>query len=222
MSYPAFYDAVARITLYDPLAEFLGATHNGRIEYAYVDAVKLAGHSCPTVAGAYLMTLNALAWLYPDSTPQRGGVRVEFGTTQSEGVTGVMAAVTGLLTGAAGEGGFKGIGGRFVRRDLLAFAARNDSEVHFTRLDSGARVAVAYHPEIVPAPPELQGLMSKLLAGSASDTERAAFGQLWQMRVKRILIDHCDDPALVVCRDDPVPSSTQADEPYLHLAQPTT
>jgi len=204
MSFPAFYDAVARITLHDPLAEFLGAADNGRIEYGYVDAVKLAGHSCPTVAGAYLMTLKALARLYPDGTPQRGGVRVEFGTSQSEGVTGVIAAVAGLLTGAAGEGGFKGIGGRFGRRDLLAFVARNDSQVHFTRLDSGVRVAVTYHPDVVPAPSELQALMAKLLAGSASDTERAAFGRLWQMRVKRILIDHFNDPELIVCRDEPI------------------
>lgn len=203
MNYPPFYDAVARITLYDPLAEFLGATDAGLIEYGYVDAVKFAGHSCPTVAGAYLMTLKSLARLYPDGLPQRGGVRVEFGTSQAEGVTGVIAAVAGLLTGAAGEGGFKGIGGWFVRRDLLAFAARNDCEVHFTRIDTGARVAVAYHPEIVPVPPEQQELMQKLHAGTASESERAAFGRLWQMRVKRILIDHGDDPALVVCRDVP-------------------
>jgi len=73
MSYPAFYDAVARITLHDPLAEFLGAADKGLIEYGYVDAVKLAGHSCPTVAGAYLMTLKALARLYPDGTPHAAG-----------------------------------------------------------------------------------------------------------------------------------------------------
>lgn len=203
MSYPAFFDAVARITLHDPLAEFLGAADDGLIEYGYVDAVKLAGHSCPTVAGAYLMTLKALARLYPDSTPQRGGFRIEFGTAQADGVTGVIAAVAGLLTGAAGEGGFKGLAGKFARRDLLAFTAGNTAEVRFTRLDSGACVAITYHPDAVPAPPELQTLMPKLLAGSASDTERAVFGRLWQMRVKRILIDHCDDPALLVCREDP-------------------
>jgi hypothetical protein len=208
MSYPAFYDAVARITLHDPLAEFLGAADEGLIEYGYVDAVKLAGHSCPTVAGAYLMTLKALARLYPDGTPQRGGVRIEFGTPQAEGVSGVIAAVAGLLTGAAGEGGFQGLAGKFARRNLLAFAAGNAAEVRFTRLDSGARVTVAYHPDAVPAAPELRALMPKLLAGSASDTERTEFGRLWQMRVKRILIDHCDDPALLVCRDDPVPAST--------------
>lgn len=203
MSYPAFFDAVARITLYDPLAEFLGTAGSGRIEYGYLDAVKLAGHSCPTVAGAYLMTRQALGRLYPDSLPQRGGIRVEFGTAQGDGVTGVIAAVTGLLTGAAGEGGFKGLAGRFSRRNLLAFAAGDPAEIRFSRFDTGARVAVAYHPEAVPAPPELQALMQKMLAGAASDAERTEFGRLWQMRVKRILIDHCDDPALLVCRDDP-------------------
>jgi hypothetical protein len=64
-------------------------------------------------------------------------------------------------------------------------------------------VAITYHSDAVPASPKLQTLMPKLSAGSASDTERAACGRLWQMRGKRILIDHCDDPALRVCRDDP-------------------
>jgi len=53
ITYPAFFDEVETITLHDPLAEFLGSASDGRIKYAYVDTVKLAGHSCPTVAGAY-------------------------------------------------------------------------------------------------------------------------------------------------------------------------
>lgn len=201
MNTPAFFDAVARITLHDPLAELLGAAENGLIEYGYADAVKLAGHSCPTVAGAYLMTLKALGRLYPQGTPERGGVRVEFDAPQAEGVTGVIAAVVGLLTGAAGEGGFKGLAGRYSRRNLLLFAAGTDAEVRFTRLDTGACVATTYHPDVVPAPAELQVLMPKLLAGAASDAEREEFGRHWQMRVKRILIDHFNDPALVVCRE---------------------
>ena len=65
MKTPAFYDAVAPIAVTDPLAELLGAAEGGRFEYHYRDAVKLAGHSCPTVAGAWLMTRTALARLYP-------------------------------------------------------------------------------------------------------------------------------------------------------------
>jgi hypothetical protein len=153
------------------------------------------------------MALKAFARLYPDVIPERGAVRVELGTSQAEGVTGVIAAVASLLTGAAGEGGFKGIAGRFDRRSLLTFAARHEAEVRFSRLDSGARVAVSYHPGRVPVPAELQMLMEKMIAGSARDAERAEFGRLWQMRVKRILIDDCDDPALIVCRDDPLVGS---------------
>jgi formylmethanofuran dehydrogenase subunit E len=204
MSFPEFFAAVPRLTLQDPLAELLGAAENGRIEYGYTDAVKLAGHSCPTVAGAYLMTLKALTRLYPDGLPQRGGIRVELSAAQADGVAGVTAAVASLLTGAAGEGGFKGLAGRFSRRNLLAFGAAIDAELCFTRIDSGARVAVAYHPEVVPAPPELQKLMPKLLADTASAAEATEFGRLWQLRVKRILIDHFDDPALVTCREIPL------------------
>jgi formylmethanofuran dehydrogenase subunit E len=200
MSYPEFFAAVPRITLHDPLAERLGAAENGLIEYGYTDAVKLAGHSCPTVAGAYLMTLKALAKLYPEGQPERGGIRVELRAAQADGTAGVTGAVAGLLTGAAGEGGFQGLGGRFSRRNLLEFAAGIDAEICFTRMDSGARVTAAYHPEVVPTSPELQELMPKLLSGAASAADKTAFGRLWQMRVKRILIDHFDDQELVLCQ----------------------
>lgn len=197
MNHPAFFDEVKSLTLRDPLADVLGAASDGLITYGYLDAVKLAGHSCPTVAGAWLMTLKALEKLYPDSTPERGGIKVELGASQAEGVTGVIAAVAGLLTGAAGDGGFKGLGGRHGRRNLLMFES-GSATLRFTRLDTGASVSASYHPDVVPAPPELQALMSKLIAGQASAAEQTEFGRLWQMRVKRILIDHFDDPALVV------------------------
>lgn len=59
MRTPAFYEQVAPVVLHDALAQTLGATLDGLIEYRYLDAVKLAGHSCPTVAGAWLMTRAA-------------------------------------------------------------------------------------------------------------------------------------------------------------------
>lgn len=60
MQFPDFFEAAPRITVRDPLARFLGAAEDGIIEYRYADAVRLAGHSCPTVASAYLMTRAAL------------------------------------------------------------------------------------------------------------------------------------------------------------------
>ena len=76
MPYPAFFDLVPRMRMHDPLAEFLGAFEGGIVEYAYIDAVRLAGHSCPTVAGAYWLTRQALLALYPDALPERGGCKV--------------------------------------------------------------------------------------------------------------------------------------------------
>ena len=92
MSFPPFFDDIPPIVVHDRLAEFLGAAEGGIIEYRYADAVKLAGHSCPTVAGAYLLTRRALAALYPDVLPERGDVQVEFRNAQENGVTGVTGA----------------------------------------------------------------------------------------------------------------------------------
>ena len=77
MKTPAYYDAVPSIVMVDPLAQILGSAEDGLLEYRYIDAVKLTGHSCPTVAGAWLMTRAALAQLYPGGTPRRGDIRVE-------------------------------------------------------------------------------------------------------------------------------------------------
>jgi hypothetical protein len=159
MSTPAFFDAVPTIVVADPLAEALGATAGGLIEYRYVDAVKLAGHSCPTVAGAWLMTRAALARLYPGETPQRGAIRVELRQTVDAGVAGVIAGVAGLVTGAANEGGFKGLAGRFARNGLLRFGVPMRGEIRFTRLDSGRAVELSHRPQAVPRPAGLSELL---------------------------------------------------------------
>jgi hypothetical protein len=196
MRFPDFYDAVPRLRLYDPLAEFLGAADDGILEYGYLDAVKLAGHSCPTVASAYWLTRQALTLLYGDDLPERGGIRVEFAAEIDDGVTGVIANVVSLLSGAAGTGGFKGLAGRFERRGLLAFAVELPLEMRLTRLDGGGQVDAAADPRRVPADPELGRLMSRLLAGAADVGERQRFGVLWQERVRRLLFEHGDDAAV--------------------------
>jgi formylmethanofuran dehydrogenase subunit E len=200
MRTPAFFDEVRSLSVCDPLAEFLGAAEGGRIEYRYIDAVRLAGHSCPTVAAAYWMTLKALTSLYPDSLPQRGGIRVEFREQLLSGVTGVIANVVALLTGATHDSGFKGIGGRFDRRQLLYFAADVTEEIRFTRLDTGQAVEVAARLQRVPFAPQTSELMQKCLAGSASAEETARFRENWQARVRALLLDHGDDPEVFVLR----------------------
>jgi hypothetical protein len=197
MNTPSFYNDAPKITLYDPLAEFLGAAEKGIIEYSYLDAVKLAGHSCPTVAGAWLMTRKALASLYGDELPVRGAIQVSFRDGQADGVTGVIANVVGLITGAAQTGGFKGIGGKFERRNLLHFNAGITGEIRYTRMDTEISVDTTYHPECVGPSPGMKELMQKAMMGVASAEEISRFGVLWQDRVKRILIDHADDAELI-------------------------
>ena len=194
--FPAFFDLVPRIRLYDPLAELLGSAQDGVLEYGYADAVRLAGHSCPTVASAYWLSVRALRALYPQSLPVRGHVKVSLREAMDAGTAGVIASVVGLLTGAASTGGFKGIGGQFVRRDLLAFSAPIDTDLQFTRVDTGASVHAQARLQSVPADSRAMPLLARCLSGQASDTERADFGQLWQQRVKRILLEHADDDAV--------------------------
>ncbi|HEX9180332.1 MAG TPA: hypothetical protein VF859_08070 [Burkholderiales bacterium] len=198
MAYPEFYSQVPRLLLRDPLAEFLGALDDGLVKFSYVEAVKVAGHSCPTVASAYLMTAKALAGLYGNEMPERGAVRVSFAADQEQGVTGVIALVVATLTGAAGPGGFKGIGGRFDRRELLRFGVPElDGQARFERMQGGGALDATLHLDRVPADPELHPLLQKYAAGRATPEEAERFRALWQGRVKAILVDHWDDPAIL-------------------------
>lgn len=183
---PGFFTTVRSITLRDPLAEFLGAVSDGRIEYSYLDAVKLTGHSCPTVAGAYWATAEAIARLYRDEVPERGAMSVELRGRADEGTTGVVASVAGLITGAAAEGGFKGIAGRFERRGLLTFGAEIGADLRFTRLDTGTSVEIDLPGAPAPSA-DLSAALRRALSPAASAPERQAFGKAWQARTAAML-----------------------------------
>jgi hypothetical protein len=200
MQFPEFFDAAPRISLRDPLAGLLGAAVDGVIEYAYADVVKLAGHSCPTVASAYLMTRAALGALYRDALPERGGIRVELRDDRLEGATGVVANVASFVTGATHDTGFKGIGGRFDRRNLLFFGVDSPGQIRYTRVDTAATVTVSARLDRVPADPGMVPLLQRCLAGSATAEETSRFQSLWQGRVRTLLVDHADDPEVVVVR----------------------
>ncbi len=188
MQYPIFYDQVENIKLYDPLSDFLGAVDNGNVEITYLDCVKLAGHSCPTVAGAYLMTLIGLKKLYENSLPQRGIICVSMKEAENEGVTGVMCNVISFIAGAGGSGGFKGIQGNFSRNNLTAYSMPMEGEVTLTRLDTNQSVSISYNPSAVPADEKMMPLMGKNLKDIASEEEKTLFKTLWQERVKKILL----------------------------------
>jgi len=186
--YPNFYTKVETIKLYDPLSDFLGAFHDGIIEIHYIDCVKLAGHSCPTVAGAYLITLQGLKALYPDTLPQRGSIQVCIKEDRTNGVTGVIGNIISFITGASDEAGFKGIEGNFSRNNLLTYNEPIIGEIKFTRMDTAESVIVSYDPLCIPPDEQMKPLMIKTLQEIASDEEKQTFQTLWQKRVENILL----------------------------------
>ena len=202
MDFPDFFDRAPAITLREPLAAFFGASAGGTITYRYADAVKLAGHSCPTVAGAYLMIRKGLARLYGDDMPERGNIEVHMRDARDDGTTGVIATIAMLLTGAAPETGFGGIGmnRRFARRDLLRFDAPIRGLMALRRRDTGSGVVLDLDTAPVPSAEGMRTLFAKVAAGTAGADEEATFAALWQERVARMLLKHADDPALVHVR----------------------
>lgn len=199
MKTPDFFSLIPSITLFDPLAEVLGAAENGIVEYTYEDIVKLAGHSCPTVAGAYLMVRSGLQSLYGDETPVRGEIKVLMKGKLGEGVVGVIANVASMITGATEKGGFHGLGGKFDRRDLLSYEAAIEEEMALERTDTLERVVLSYDPSCVPSDPMTGALLPLILSNRADKGERDLFGILWQERVRKIMIDYREDERLVRC-----------------------
>ncbi|HGO6992591.1 TPA: FmdE family protein [Neisseria meningitidis] len=201
---PEFFDRAPTLTVQDPLAAFLGAAQDGILTYRYADAVRLCGHSCPTVAGAYLMVIKGLKALYGEELPERGGIEAAMQGTRDEGTVGVTASVVQLLTGAAPETGFGGIRiqGRFARRNLLSFGAGEiNGTLALRRRDTGKTVAVSLNAALKPFAPQMRDIMPKAVSGSASTDELKHFGQLWQARVKAFLTESADDPQFVIVRE---------------------
>ncbi len=197
MTYPGFFDEVETIDMRDPLSNVLGSFEDGEVTFNYLDVVKAAGHSCPTVAGAYLMTLKALKALYPNELPVRGNIKVAFREPMEEGVAGVIGNVIAQLTGATDKSGFKGLNGKFVRHSLMEFNAGLHSSARFTRVDTGESVDVYYNPNVVPPLPDMQPLMQKVMGGIAEPEDVKAFGIFWQERVERILINNSDNAEMI-------------------------
>ncbi len=176
------------ITLYDPLADLLGAG-DGHLHYTFDDAVKLSGHACPTVAGAFLLAKRAVELLYEGETPQRGDIQVEMPGPVDAGVNGPISQVFTLLTGAAAANGFKGLGGQYARNGLLSFQEGGGGPFVFRSISKGNRVKLVYNPATIPPAAAMGQSMPLVLSGAATPEQRQAFRQAWRQRVLDILAD---------------------------------
>ena len=182
MKYPKFFDGIEHIVLKDKLGAFLGTSEEGIIEISYLDIVKMAGHSCGTVSGAYLMALKGLKELYGQDFPQRGEIKVELSGTLSDN-TGVTALVLSNITGATSDMGFMGIQGEYNRRGLMFYGVDIQSDVRFTRLDTNKSIDVTYVPMKVVNPKQI---LQSVIGTNATEENKKTFPKRWQEMVKTI------------------------------------
>ncbi|MEI2625598.1 MAG: hypothetical protein V9G23_18125 [Giesbergeria sp.] len=76
-----------------------------------------------------------------------------------------------------------------------------DGVLGMRRRDTGKAVTVHHDSAIVPWPDEMRPLVAKAFSEQANSAELERFAQLWQERVRRMLVDHADNPALVWVND---------------------
>lgn len=188
------YDEADPIRIRDPVAEALAVLEPGEpFTVTYADAVKIAGHSCPTAAGAFRIAQVGLDALYPDDElPVRGEVEVLAGGPKDDATYGVMARLVSYVTGASEEDGFGGLArGHGGRKNTLSFADFGTGEPTFAfrRTDTGDVVEVTYHVGNVPDAGVATQHLPKLIGGEATDEEREAFRKAWHDRVRTVLTD---------------------------------
>lgn len=185
MKYLKFFDDVEKIVLEDELAKFLGVNDDGLIDISYADVVKTAGHSCATVAGAYLVALHGLKALYKDEIPKRGEIKVELKKSPTDNNAGVVGCVLSNITGATTNYGFGGIPtGKFNRRELLFFEADINYGVVLTRLDTNKSVGVNYMPQRLVNP---MAILKSAIAPDATQEDKESFGTRFQAMVQTVL-----------------------------------
>lgn len=170
-----------KVAVYEPFAEFLMA---GQEEYQFsislLDVVRFAGHACPSMVGAFLISQRAIQELFPETnTCIRGQVAIEIPTSSDQGATGPIANVFSMIFGAWEKVGFGGLQGKFVRRGLLKFSAEGVPQgvFRFHNLLTGAKVDISYHPSKA----DVKVDMIK------PDTENLPFQKMWRMKITAIL-----------------------------------
>jgi len=184
MKYPDFFDKIEPIIVYDDLCKFLGVNEDGVLDFSYADIVKSAGHSCATVAGAYLMAQKGLKALYQDELPERGNIKVELQKAPREENTGVVASVISNITGSTSDFGFGGIPtGKYNRRDLLFFEADIEHDLCLTRLDTNQKVYVDYKPQKVVNP---MAILKSAIKPDATQEDIKSFPHRFQKMVETV------------------------------------
>lgn len=165
-----------KIKVYEPFARFLMAESD---EYEFsislLDVVRFAGHACPAMVGAFLISQRAIKELFAETnTCIRGQIAIEIPTAVDQGATGPISNVFSMIFGAWEKSGFGGLQGKFVRRNLLKYDSAHipPGTFRFHNIQSGKFVDIAYDPSKI-----------EVLA----DPETTPFQNIWRMKIKTIL-----------------------------------
>jgi hypothetical protein len=191
-----YIDKVLPILMKEPFLELLGQTDT-TVPYTYQEAVKLTGHSCGAVAGAWTITRKALEALYPGTSPVRGQIRVIMPGSEDEWYVGVFGEVISYITGAAPQTGFPGaeFGRAYKRRNLMIYKEQPSKTPPvktpwiFERMDNGTKVGVRYDLNKIKPPitPERAEMGTKVADGLASREETAEWRVYWNDRARFVL-----------------------------------
>ena len=138
--------------------------------------------------------------LYADEIPIRGDISITIYGEPDEGAYGVISQVFGLLTGAAPATGFRGLGHKFKRKDLLKFSQKKiEPEAlcfKFQRLENTKTVTVRFYPDKIPFPEgkikRLGELLEKVVWEAAKKNEIREFQDLWMEKVRDMIIKRKD------------------------------
>lgn len=165
-----------KIKIYEPFANFLMAEKE---EYEFsislLDVVRFAGHACPSIIGAFLISQRAIAELFPEANICiRGDIAIEIPTSVDQGATGPISNVFSMIFGAWEKSGFGGLQGKFVRKGLLKY---NSTDIpigtfRFHNLKTGKYIDIIYDP-------------SKVVVNA--DTENTPFQKIWRAKILAIL-----------------------------------
>ncbi|MDY0376610.1 MAG: hypothetical protein RBQ72_12905 [Desulfobacterium sp.] len=195
-----YIDTVPPIIMKEPLLELLGQTGQP-IPYTFKETVKISGHACGAVAGAWIITRKALEALYPSTLPVRGQIKVTMPGAEDEWLIGVFGQVIANITGAAPKTGFPGgeLGSAFNRRNLMMYTDEPKGTPPtkmlwiFERTDTGAKVTIRYDLSMIkpPATPERGELGARAARSLADAEEMKDWQEYWNARVK-FLFDNAD------------------------------
>lgn len=164
------------IDIFDPFAEFLLADQDEyRFKTSLLDVVRFAGHACPAMIGAFLISQRAVKEIFPETNICiRGQVLIEIPGSVTQGATGPISNVFSMIFGAWDQSGFGGLQGQFIRRGLLRYDVQGipSGTFRFRNLVTGKAVDISYHPS------------------KAQNPENAAdvpFQKVWRHKIASIL-----------------------------------